>query len=320
MCIRDRFGMHTAIAYGNYISLGMSGQTYCYDIKTGQLNWVYSYRDPLNEVLWANDWSLQPIFFADGKLYLGQSEHSPVNPLPRGAPFVCLNATTGEVIWSVAGMFRQTDWGGQAIIADSIIATMDTYDQQIYAIGKGPSAITVTAPDVSVDSGKSVVLKGTVTDVSAGTKSDILTARFPNGVPAVSDESMSEWMLYVYKQFTKPINATGVPVELFVLDANNNYRSIGTTTTDTNGFYSYQWMPDIPGKYTVYAQFAGSNSYWPSQAITAFAVDDAEATPAPTETPPLMVEQYFLPAVIGLAVAMIIGFAILILLILKKKE
>lgn len=316
----DIFGMHTAIAYGNYISLGMSGQTYCYDIATGQLNWVYSYRDPLNEVLWANDWSLQPIFFADGKLYLGQSEHSPVNPLPRGAPFVCLNATTGEVIWSVAGMFRQTDWGGQAIIADSIIATMDTYDQQIYAIGKGPSAITVSAPDVSVDSGKSVVLKGTVTDVSAGTKSDILTARFPNGVPAVSDESMSEWMLYVYKQFTKPTNATGVPVELFVLDANNNYRSIGTTTTDTNGFYSYQWMPDIPGKYTVYAQFAGSNSYWPSQAITAFAVDDVEATPVPTETPPSAVEQYFLPAIIGLAVAMIIGFAILIFLMLRKKD
>ena len=99
----------------------MSGNTYCYNINTGDLLWTYSYRDPLNEVLWANDWSLQPLFIADGKLYLGQSEHSPVNPLPRGAPFVCLDMETGEEVFSIVGAFRSTDWGGQAIIADSIV-------------------------------------------------------------------------------------------------------------------------------------------------------------------------------------------------------
>ena len=36
-------------------------------------------------------------------------------------------------------MFRDTRWGGNGIIGDSIIATMDTYDQRVYAIGKGPS-------------------------------------------------------------------------------------------------------------------------------------------------------------------------------------
>jgi hypothetical protein len=315
----DIFGMHTAIAYGKYISLGMSGQTYCYDAKTGAILWKYSYRDPLNEVLWANDWSLQPLFFADGKLYLGQSEHSPVNPLPRGAPFVCLNSTTGEVIWSVTGMFRSTDWGGQAIIADSIIATMDTYDQQVYTIGKGPSQTSVTASPKTSTYGSSVIIEGTVTDISAGTKQSGQAARFPDGVPAVSDESMSEWMLYVYKQLPRPTNATGVPVTISVIDANGNYRDIGKATSDADGFFSFNWKPDIEGKYTVYASFTGSQSYWPSHAVTAFNVDPAAPTPAPTAEPvQSTADIYFVPAVAGIIVAIAIGFAITIL-VLKKR-
>ena len=83
-------------------------------------------------------------------------------------------------------------------------------------------------------------------------------------------------------QQPKPNNATGVPVTISVVDANGNYREIGTTTTDATGFYSFQWKPDIDGKYTVYAKFGGSESYWPSQATTAFAVDPAAPTPTPT--------------------------------------
>jgi hypothetical protein len=92
------------------------------------------------------------------------------------------------------------------------------------------------------------MIQGTVTDISAGTKEK--ADRFPNGVPAVSDASMSEWMLYVYKQFPRPTNATGVTVNISVVDANGNYRDIGTTTSDADGFYSFNWMPDIEGKYT----------------------------------------------------------------------
>ena len=48
--------------------------------------------------------------------------------------------------------------------------------------------------------------------------------------------------------------------------------------------YSLSWMPDIPGKYTVIATFAGSNAYYGSYDQAAFVVDEAHATPAPTET------------------------------------
>ncbi len=51
----------------------------------------------------------------------------------------------------------------------------------------------------------------------------------------MSDASQSEWMLYVYKQFNMPTTATGVDVVLSVVDANGNFREIGTVQTDTSG-------------------------------------------------------------------------------------
>ncbi len=206
-------------------------------------------------------------------------------------------------------------------MGDSVIATMDTYDQQVWAVGKGPSAITVAAPDMGVPFGSSITIKGTVTDVSPGTKSDRLTLRFPNGVPAVSDASMSDWMLYVYKQFERPMNATGVDVTISVLDANGNYREIGKATSSSDGFYSLAWTPDIPGKFSVYASFAGSGAYYPSNAETAFVVDPA-AEVVPTETPveePSVSDMYFVPAVVGIVAALIVVIALLAMLLFKKR-
>ena len=43
-------------------------------------------------------------------------------------------------------------------------------------------------------SGQSVVIRGTVMDISAGTKQNEQASDFPNGVPVCSDASMSQWM------------------------------------------------------------------------------------------------------------------------------
>lgn len=268
------------IAYGKLISTGIGGIVYAYDTTTGQRVWTYNATDLYQETLFSNNWWLYPVFITDGKIYLGNLEHSPVNPIPRGGPFVCLDVATGAEVFRVDGMFRQTLWGGLAIIGDSIIATQDTYDCRIYAIGKGPTATTVSAPNSGVKLGDSIVLSGTVTDISPGTMDYALKARFPNGVPAVSDTSMSEWMLYVYKQFERPMSATGVNVTLSVIDANNNFREIGTTTSTADGFFTYNWKPDIEGPYTVYANFNGTASYYSSYAVSSFVVDSA---PTPTQ-------------------------------------
>jgi hypothetical protein len=311
-----------AIAYGQLYSASVSGIVYCYNATTGELNWKYEVDDPYSEILWANHWWQKPLFISEGKIYCGHTEHSGNQPLPRGAPFVCLDAMTGDVIWRADGLFRQTRWGGRAIMGDSVIATMDTYDQRVYAIGKGPTVTTVTAPDNGVPFGSSVMIRGTVKDVSPGTNSPQLTLRFPTGVSAISDENMSRWMLYVYKQFEYEPHETwvGVEVELYVVDANMNARPIGTATTSAeNGAFAFAWTPDIPGTYYLYAEFKGSEGYFGSHAETAFVVDEPpEVTPGPTATPAPMTDTYVMGFGIGM-IAVIVVIGLVIILMLRKR-
>jgi hypothetical protein len=304
-------------AYGKLYSVGVAGIVYAYDAATGDTAWTYNLTDAYNEPVTGNNWWGWISIIADGKVYVGHLEHSAEMPIPRGAPFVALNATTGEVVWRVNGMYRQTRWGGNAVIGDSIIATMDTYDQRIYAIGKGPSEtrVSVSPATLSLESG--VMITGYVTDTSAGTKDATIAARFPNGVPAVADEDQSDWMLYVYKQFSRPM-ASGVEVTLSVLDANNNYREIGKTTSDADGFYSFSWTPDIPGKFVVYASFAGSKAYYPSHALAAFNVGPAPAEAPPIDFPEDQSGTYITYATIAIIVTIVVAVAAAVLILRKR--
>jgi hypothetical protein len=283
------FGLQSNIAYGNLYSTGYGGHLYAYNLQTGNRLWDLKIVEPYggSEVLWSNDWPMALMFITDGKVYMAQAEHSANQPLPRGGPFMAVNATDGSVIFRIDGAFRQPRWAGQAGIADGIITLFNTYDNQVYSIGKGPTQTTVSAPNLGITTETSITVTGTVTDISAGVKSDTIAPRFPNGVAAVSDDSMNGWMEYVYMQFARPSNTTGVPVELSVVDSNGNYRIIGTTTSDADGFYSFNWTPDIAGKYTLYASFLGSDAYYASHAVTAFNVDtvQAVATQAPIQIP-----------------------------------
>ncbi|MDX1813736.1 MAG: hypothetical protein R3319_03005, partial [Candidatus Bathyarchaeia archaeon] len=314
------FGERPVIIYeGKMYSTGVSGIIYCYDIGTGDLLWEYHVDDEYSEILWSNNWWQFPLFATDGKVYFGHLEHSPVDPRPRGGPFVCLNATTGDVVFRANGLFRQTLWGGLGIIGDSIITTQDTYDQRIYGIGRGPSATDVSIQDDVITEGDSVLVKGMVTDVSPGTKSANLEMRFPDGVPAVSDSGMSDWMLYVYKQFERPADAVGVEVVVSVLDPNNNVYEVGRTTSDAYGFYSVEFTPEVPGKYAVFASFEGSGAYYGSIAETAVSVKEAPAaTPAPTPTPAPMTDTYVLGLGIGAIIAIVV-IGLVIILMLRRR-
>jgi hypothetical protein len=310
------FGPDRVIAYGKLYSATVGGIVYCYNIADGSLVWQYNVKDKYTESYITNNWWVIPLFVSGDKIYLGTLEHSALEPKPRGGPFLCLNATDGTVIFEADGLFRQTRWGGRAIIGDSIIATQDTYNQMIYAVGKGPSAVTISAPDTAVTSGTALVLKGSVTDISPGTADSSITMRFPEGVPAVSDASQSEWMLYVYKQFSKPMNATGVPVSIDALDGNGNYMHLGDTVSDASGKFSFAYTPQTAGTYTVYATFAGSAAYYGAYAENSFAVTaapEATATATPIANPPY--EMY----TIGMGVAIIIAIAVVGLFLAKKR-
>ena len=309
------FGGSVCIAYGKLFTMGYSGHVLCYDLYNGALLWTYA--APTNAQI-VEYYDLLLGAAAEGKLYVGTYEHTPDTPLFKGHHLRCLNATTGEEIWTMLG-FAGTQ-ATQMLVADGVLVYYNQYDNQIYTVGKGPSAMSVEAPMTAATLGQSVVIRGTVTDISAGTKQKEQAARFPNGVPAVSDVSQSQWMEYVYMQKPRPTNTTGVLVTLSVVDANGNYREIGTTTSN-DGTFSLNWKPDITGQYTVYASFGGSESYWSSHAVTYFAVDPAAATPAPTATPQadIATTGNLMTAMAVGVVAIIIAIAIVGLLLLRKR-
>jgi outer membrane protein assembly factor BamB len=320
----DTMRSTTIVAYGNLYVSGFDGILHCYDMKSGDLLWTYGNGGPGNTTYSGLEtaWGHYPIFVdnvADGKLYLGTTEHSPDSPFYKGTQFRCINATTGEEIWTMMGWGTGMYVGQSDIVAEGCFIYLNCYDMQLYTIGKGPSQTTVTAPDVGIQLGSSITIKGSVIDISAGTKQNEQAARFPNGVAAISDASQSAWMEYVYMQKPRPTNATGVPVTLSVVDANGNYRDIGKVTSNSDGFFSFNWKPDIDGSYTVYASFAGSESYWPSHAVSSFSVDPAAPTLAPTAAPQASIaEQYFIPAIVGLFIFVAI-MGIVIILVLRKR-
>jgi len=301
----------TKIAYGMLYTGGYTGMISAYNLTTGDLQWRYTAPSGGEKI---QNYVLMEGVICDGKLYVGTHEHSADTPLYKGERVRCLNATSGDVLWTMSGWAYPESFA----TADGVLVYWNNYDASIYALGKGPSAMTVTAPDVSAVLGSSVTIKGTVTDISAGTTQAQQAARFPNGVPAVSDDSQSQWMEYVYMQKGRPTNTTGVPVTLSVVDGNGNYREIGMATSDSDGFFSYNWQPDISGKYTVYASFAGSESYWPSHAVTAFSVDEPAATATPVAPVESVADQYFIPAIAGLFVAIIAIGLLTMLLVLRK--
>jgi hypothetical protein len=310
-------------AYGKFYYYGYSGILYCYDVKTGNLDWTYGNGDTGNSTISGLDtpYGRYPVFvstIADGKVYLTTTEHSPNSPIFKGALLRAINATDGTELWTLSN-FGGHMYGGNAIVADGYLTLFNAYDGQLYTVGKGASKTTVSAPNLAAMSGQSIVISGSVMDISAGTTQNEQAARFPSGVPVSSDASMNEWMAYVYQQQPKPITFMGVSVTISVIDSNGNFRTIGTPATDSSGFYSLKWTPDIEGEYRVIATFEGTNGYYGSSAEAAFAVDDAPLTTAPQATSaPSAADLYFVPAIIGVIVAIIAVGAVLALLVTKK--
>jgi hypothetical protein len=301
---------HLLIGYGSY-----SGQLIAYDIKTGDIVWKYT---ALN-VGFESPYGNYPMIIgavADGKIYTYTSEHSYTHPQYRGPNLRCINATDGKEIWSIL------DFGGGLSIADGRLLGSNSLDNEIYCYGKGPSATTVTTQnDVSV-LGTKVMIKGTVTDQTpTGRRNTNDGVDFTlKDTPAISDADMSAWMEYKFMQQAKPTNAKGVEVSLSAIDPNGNLVSIGTTTSDIYGNYALPYTPEVPGNYQILANFAGSKSYGPSSASAYLTVEDApSATAAPTPAPASIADQYFIPAIAGVIVAIAIVGVILALLLLRKR-
>ena len=301
--VPEGWGLFTAgtwIAYGKLYSGFFDGHIRAWDVTDGSMVWDFYMGDtPYLETAYG---SLPAYGFtiADGKIFVTNDEHSPDSVLWRGGKLWTLDAETGDLLWSISGRLRQ------ATVSDGILTAINLNDNQLYTFGKGPSKTTVTAPKTEIIRGEKMVIEGTVTDQTPSSKD----------TPAISDESMGDWMAYLHLQKTIPSDATGVEVTLDVIDANGNYRNIGAATSDMSGVYSLVWEPDIQGKYTIVATFAGSESYASSFAETSFYVEEApQPTQPPEATPGPMTDTYLT----GSTIAILAGIAIAVFLLLRKK-
>ncbi|PVX26458.1 MAG: hypothetical protein CW691_01445 [Candidatus Bathyarchaeum sp.] len=283
-------GQRGVSAYGNLYVAGYGGEIFCYDTADGELIWKYDNTDSGLQ----SPWGLMPIFIAtiaDGKVYAFNNEHSPNSPLYKGYSVYCVDAEDGTEIYKMDGWAGQTGGRGlsTSLLADGFLVYYNYYDNQVYCVGKGPSVTSVTAaPKVSVQ-GSSVLIEGTVMDIAAGATQNEQSARFPNGLPAVSDECMDAWMEYVYMQKPRPADATGVNVHIEAVDPNGNYQDLGTATSDSYGNYGFTFVPEISGQYMIIATFEGTDSYYGSTSTTYLTVDPAASASTPiepdTETP-----------------------------------
>ena len=312
-------------AYGNLYSMGYSGILYCYNDKTGKLLFTYgnggegnNTKSGINSPFGDYPTFIQAV--GNGVIYVVASEHTINTPIYKGAQAIAINATTGAQIWTISdytGEFSAMSYA----MADGYNTWFNGYDNQIYVVGQGPSATTVTAPNAGLAYGQPVVIRGTVMDISAGTTENQQAADFPQGVPCASDASMSAWMSYVYQQQPEPTNFTGVPVTVSVHDSNGNTRVIGTAMTDATGTYTLTWAPDISGNYTVTATFCGNNGYYGSTAETSFTVEQPAASTAPTASPPSgLVSNTTLAYGIAAIIIVIVIIGVALMMMVRRKQ
>lgn len=303
--------------FGAYHSQSAYGLLYHNDYNSvnainwtnGNIEWsfvapVVAFETPYNE---QQAWHSSGVV-ADGKLYTFTCEHTPSQPLTRGWKLYCINATSGQNIWNIS--CGQSIPGSRYVmgaVADGYLAYTNEYDFYLYVYGKGQSQTTIQTPTTAITHGQTVVLQGSVLDLSPAQP----------GTPCVSADSMGGWMEYLHQQQPIPANVTGVPVSLDAMDQDGQSIHVATVYTDMSGTYSYMWRPDTAGKYLVTATFMGDDSYGSSYAQAAVGVVEASETPPPSTStlvmPPL--ELYFA----GTAAAVILAVAIVGLLILRRK-
>ena len=129
-------------------------------------------------------------------------------------------------------------------------------------------------------------------------------------------------MEYVYHQASKPANTEGVSVEITAIDPNGNFQDFGKATSDASGTFIFTVNPNmipVPGTYQIIANFAGTNSNYPSSAEAGFVVN-SESTISPTATPLSLeaVTSSFMSYLAVGVIAIIIAIAIVGVLILRK--
>jgi hypothetical protein len=311
------WGYDEAAAYGMAYFWSYDG-VQAFDLQTGVETWHYVDPAAKFETTYTGPDGLEcnPFnghgFVADGKVYTRNSEHTATAPYTRGWDIMCLDAYTGEEIWSIAGPM---DVGGAA---DGYLTATNDYDGYMYVFGKGKSETTVSAPMSNVAKGSPVTITGTVLDISPAQP----------GTPCVSVDSMDLQMNYIHMQ--RPIDGLyggetieGVPVVLTAYGEDGSFVDLGTVTSDGYyGSYGVSWTPEAEGLYKITANFAGSDAYGSSGASTWITVGPEISTGGPIEPEPEPEPTPFITTEVAiiLVVAVIAVIGVAAFWLLKKRK
>jgi outer membrane protein assembly factor BamB len=282
----------SAAAYGNLYGLSYDGHVYCYNASTGKIKWKFYSGNSYGETRY-NTWafSTSPVV-AEGKIYASTGEYTPPEPSPRGNRLYCINATTGERIWSIDFA------GGTKVVGEGMLLATNEYNGLLYCFGRGPTSVQVSTSPTKVVNGSSVFIEGYVLDQSPGQP----------GTPCVSAKNMSRWMEFLHMQAPCPTTVMGVPLELRALTSSGSRIEIGFVTTDLYGHFSCVWTPPASDRYTIVARFYGDDSYFSSWKGTGLSVEAAQPTPTPpTEASAPDYTPMFAGIIVAIAVSIIIG-------------
>ena len=297
--------VNTNVAHDGKFYVGcFDGHVYALDLDDGHIVWKSDYVGDDGETIYGNQPFNGAAAGADGKLYFSTDTVYGLQPRTRFHELVCIDEATGKFLWKLPIGIRPNG------IANGYLVGADGENGLQYCIGKGKTAITITAPMTTISVGTGALIQGQVMDMSPAQAN----------TPAVSEGDMSEWMDYLHGQNATMINSPptpdGVPVQLTAVSSSGSVTDLGTVTSDSSGTFGTMWAPSAAGMYTVYATFAGSNSYWSSNAETLLGV---QAAAEPSTTPGSTANNSeVINYVIAAAVAIIIAIAIVGVLMLKK--
>jgi outer membrane protein assembly factor BamB len=267
-----------ALGDGMVFAQGTYRNNYALNATTGAIIWLYQTGNNPGTPEQNQGTGQAGLLYHSGSVYL--SDFYSVS---------CVNATTGNKIWSTytsrEGLAPGLSYSYGVVYAINEVGTLYVLDASTgakyswYQLG-GDELHSIPTPYngslylTSMDWKLYCFEEAPAAQITGPTRATATTVTAtPNSQTFGSQVTFSG---------TVTAQSTGVPVtvHLTALDPNNNYQNIANATCDESGFFTAKWAPPVSGTYVVTAKFDGDQYFSASSAKTTFIVTETAPTSA----------------------------------------